>query len=63
MANYTFETMSQSDASAFTSADYLFFLSGSVANLGVSDTPQSVTVVPQAVIQQQNAEYEYDVIQ
>jgi len=43
MANYTFETMSQSDASAFTSADYLFFLSGSVANLGVSDTPQSVT--------------------
>jgi len=43
MANYTFETMSQSDASAFTSADYLFFLSGSVANLGVSDTPEKVT--------------------
>lgn len=43
MANYTFETMSQTDASAFTATDYLFFLSGSVANLGVSDTPQSVT--------------------
>lgn len=38
MAQYVFDTMAQSDASAFTTADYLFFLSGSVANLGVSDT-------------------------
>jgi len=41
MATYTFETMSQSDAAAFTSDDYLFFLSGTAANLGVSDTPAS----------------------
>jgi len=43
MANYTFDTMSQSDASAFTATDYLFFLSGSVANLGASDTPASTS--------------------
>lgn len=43
MATYTFEQMTQSDASAFTTADYLFFLSGNVANLGVVDNPQTVT--------------------
>jgi Ca2+-binding RTX toxin-like protein len=39
MATYTFETMAQSDASNFTATDFLFFLSGNVANLGVTDTP------------------------
>jgi serralysin len=38
MANYFFETMSDSDAAAFTSDDRLFFLSG---------TPSSVTVTHQ----------------
>lgn len=43
MANYIFETMSQTDAAAFTTADILFFESGTVGNLGVSDTPQHVS--------------------
>jgi len=43
MATYTFETMTQHDASAFTTGDYLLFASGSVANLGVTDTPGTVT--------------------
>lgn len=56
MANYTFENMQQSDAYAFTATDYLFFLSGTVANLGVSDTPAStvttglgVTTTPETI--------------
>ena len=43
MATYTFENMSQSDASAFTASDFLLFASGTVANLGVSDTPGTTT--------------------
>jgi len=39
MATYTFETMAQSDASNFTATDFLFFLSGNIANLGVTDNP------------------------
>ena len=44
MANYTFDTMSQSDANAFTSADYLFFLSGGVDTLGVVNTSSTTTI-------------------
>lgn len=43
MANYIFDTMSQTDATNFTTADTLFFLSGGVANLGVSDSPYTTT--------------------
>ncbi len=43
MATYTFETMSQSDANLFTATDFLLFASGTVANLGVSDTPGATT--------------------
>jgi len=43
MAQYVFDTMSQTDAANFTTADYLFFLSGTVANLGVADTLGSTT--------------------
>ena len=44
MANYTFDTMSQTDATAFTSADYLFFLSGGVDTLGVVNTSATTTI-------------------
>ena len=44
MAQYVFDTMSQSDASAFTTADYLFFLSGGVSTLGVVDTGSTTTI-------------------
>jgi serralysin len=43
MANYVFENITQSDASNFTSADSLYFLSGSVSNLGVVDAPGTTT--------------------
>jgi len=43
MATYTFENMQQSDAAAFTASDFLLFASGTVANLGVSDTPGTTT--------------------
>ena len=56
MANYTFENMQQTDANAFTATDYLFFLSGTVANLGVSDAAAStvttglgVTTTPETI--------------
>jgi serralysin len=39
MAAYAFETMTASDAANFVSDDTLFFLSGSVSNLGVTDNP------------------------
>jgi len=46
MAIYSFETMSQSTASSFSTADSLFFLSGSVSTLGVVDAPGTTTVGP-----------------
>jgi serralysin len=39
MADYLFETMTASDAAAFTSDDELYFLSGSASTIGVQYTP------------------------
>ena len=40
MAVYIFDTMDQSDATAFTSTDYIAFQSTSVANITLTDTPE-----------------------
>jgi Ca2+-binding RTX toxin-like protein len=43
MATYTFESMTQSDASAFTTADFLVFSSTALSALGVTDNPETTT--------------------
>lgn len=43
MATYTFESMTQSDASAFTTADFLVFSSTALSSLGVTDSPETIT--------------------
>jgi serralysin len=43
MATYIFESMSDSDASAFTTGDRLIFTSATVGALGVTDVPGSTT--------------------
>jgi len=49
MATYTFESMTQSDASAFTTADFLVFSSTALSSLGVTDNPETITTTSTAL--------------